>query len=386
MCNRQERIRVLFVGHTYLVSVNQRKLDALARTGVVDVALLAPERWKQRDWNRIFELERPFGTIRIFPAPVLFNGIAGAYLYDPLAVCKAISRFRPDIVQVEQEVFSLCALQLALIAKLYRRPVVFFGWENLDRSLSFIRRMTRRTVLSLADAVICGNGDNETLVRRWGYRGPTVIMPQLGVDTDLFAPAHRKRCAEFTAGYLGRLVYEKGIDILLSSLAILRERGRGIHLMVCAEGPLRQELVRRAHEKNLSQLVSWREPVPHSEVPQVMAELDVLVLPSRTVARWKEQFGHVLIEAMAMGIPVVGSSCGEIPNVIGRQDLIFAENDPRELAEILERMVQDDEWRAEVSQYVAERVSRLYTHETIAKRLVSVYRNLLGSQAESDMS
>jgi glycosyltransferase involved in cell wall biosynthesis len=110
-----------------------------------------------------------------------------------------------------------------------------------------------------------------------------------------------------------------------------------------------------------------------------LGQFDVLVLPSRSTAGWKEQFGHVLIEAMAMGIPVVGSDSGEIPNVIGRGDLVFGEGDAIALARILRRLVEDEEWREEVREYGLDRVERLYTHDRIAERLVVLWRKVLGS-------
>jgi glycosyltransferase involved in cell wall biosynthesis len=127
--------------------------------------------------------------------------------------------------------------------------------------------------------------------------------------------------------------------------------------------------------------VTWRGGVAHEQVPEVLGEFDVLVLPSRSTPGWKEQFGHVLIEAMAMGIPVVGSDSGEIPNVIGREDLVFAEGDAIGLARILRRLMADERWRAEVRQYGLERVAQHYTHDRIAERLVGLWRQVLAEEA-----
>ena len=56
--------------------------------------------------------------------------------------------------------------------------------------------------------------------------------------------------------------------------------------------------------------------VPHEDVPSYLAHLDLVVLPSETQPNWKEQFGRILIEAMACGTPVLGSDLAEIPSVI----------------------------------------------------------------------
>ena len=63
--------------------------------------------------------------------------------------------------------------------------------------------------------------------------------------------------------------------------------------------------------------------MPLNDVPRHLRALDALVLPSESTPLWKEQFGHVLIEAMACGVPVVGSDSGAIPEVIGEAGLLF---------------------------------------------------------------
>jgi glycosyltransferase involved in cell wall biosynthesis len=104
-----------------------------------------------------------------------------------------------------------------------------------------------------------------------------------------------------------------------------------------------------------------------------MGRFDALVLPSRRAAAWKEQFGHVLIEAMAMGIPAVGSDSGAIPEVIGRPALVFAEDDARGLERILERLARDKDWRRAAAAYGEARVRAHYTHDRIAERLVTLW-------------
>jgi glycosyltransferase involved in cell wall biosynthesis len=80
---------------------------------------------------------------------------------------------------------------------------------------------------------------------------------------------------------------------------------------------------------------------------------------------------------MAMGIAVVGSSCGEIPHVIARDDLVFPEGNSVALAEILKRLICDRNWREEMGNYGIERVKQHYCHERIAQRLVEQWQKLI---------
>lgn len=372
------KLRVLIVSHAYVVGVNQGKLKAIADTEEVELALLAPNNWKALEWNRFLPLEMPFPQIRIYSAPVWFTGKVGAHLYAPWKIWQVINDFQPDLIQVEEEIFSLCALEVASWAKLYQKPMVVFGWENQQRSLPLPRQWTRNMVMSATNLFIAGNQDGAEVMRNWGYTRQIEIMPQMGVDTILFSPqAIQSNYNAFNIGFLGRLVPEKGIDILFTAVSQLQSQGLNCRITICGSGSSEADLRQEAKKQKLEDIVTWKDAVRHKQAPQQISKFDVLVLPSRTVATWKEQFGHVIIEAMAMGIPVVGSSCGEIPNVIAHPDLIFPEEDATALAAILERAICDRSWLQEMSNYGIDRVQKYYSHERIAQRLIDLWQKLI---------
>src|SRR5262249_12965257 len=126
-------------------------------------------------------------------------------------------------------------------------------------------------------------------------------------------------------GFIGRVVPEKGVDVLVDALATMDTR-----LLVVGDGVARADLETRTASWPRGK-VTFVGAALDSSVPDFLACIDVLVLPSRTTPTWAEQFGHVLIEAMAAGVPVIGSSSGAIPEVIGEAGLLFPENDARAL-------------------------------------------------------
>jgi glycosyltransferase involved in cell wall biosynthesis len=113
-------------------------------------------------------------------------------------------------------------------------------------------------------------------------------------------------------------------------------------------------------------------------MPDILNELDVLVLPSLTRSNWKEQFGRVLVEAMACEVPVVGSSSGEIPNVIGDAGLVFPEGDAQQLQQMFFTLMSDKNLRLELGQRGRARVLDCYTQERIAAHTHAIYLELLG--------
>jgi glycosyltransferase involved in cell wall biosynthesis len=112
-------------------------------------------------------------------------------------------------------------------------------------------------------------------------------------------------------------------------------------------------------------------------MPAYLGQLDILVLPSRTSANWKEQFGRILVEAMACEVTVIGSDSGEIPNVIGEAGLIFAEDNVEELYNHLLTLLKDDILRRRLGRLGRERVLNHYTQEQIAAKTVDVYREMM---------
>lgn len=372
-------LKVLIVSHAYVVGVNQGKLNAIAQTSNVEVALLAPSNWKALEWNRQLPLETPYPNIRVYSAPVLFSGRGGAHIYAPWKLWQVLNDFRPDIVQVEEEAFSLCAFEFAIWSRLTGKPLAIFGWENIERQLPLLRRMTCQFVLNTARLMLPGNQDGANILHRWGYTGMLEVMPQMGVDPEFFAPRQHetdKRDRPFQIGFLGRLTKSKGIDLIFAAARQLREQGCNFRISICGSGASEAELRQVAQAQGVSDWVIWQGAIRHEQAPDAIAQFDVLVLPSRTTPEWKEQFGHVLIEAMSMGVPVVGSSSGEIPNAIGREDLIFQEEDAEGLAAILKRMMHHPDWSQEVKKYGLERVEQMYTHQRIAQRSIALWQKL----------
>jgi glycosyltransferase involved in cell wall biosynthesis len=139
-------------------------------------------------------------------------------------------------------------------------------------------------------------------------------------------------------GYVGRLVPEKGVDVFLDALA----RIRGAHGVIAGDGGERGALEARATSLGLGERVRFTGALPPGEAARVIGALDVLVLPSRTRPNWSEQFGRVLIEAMASDVAVIASDSGAIGEVVGDAGLLVPEDDPAALARAIERALVPD--------------------------------------------
>jgi glycosyltransferase involved in cell wall biosynthesis len=144
-------------------------------------------------------------------------------------------------------------------------------------------------------------------------------------------------------------------------------------LTLVGSGEELEALRKLASEGGIADRVTLGVRLPSAEMPDFYRSLDLLVLPSRTRPNWKEQFGRVLIEAMASGVPVLGSDSGEIPHVIGSAGVVFPEGDVGALRSQLQRLMQDRAARECLAAAGRERVLAQYTMAEIARQTVAAY-------------
>lgn len=353
------------VSHTYAVPANRGKIEALRATCGVACQLVTPRRWKDALTDVAVE-SRGAGDVVL---PVRLAGRGAFYWMPPRLLHRAVAGFGGDLVHVEEEPFSVTALMCAHIARRLRVPLTVFTWENIFRRLPLPFEVIRRRVLSTATHVIAGNNEGAGLLKRWGYAGAVSVIPQLGVAPPEHAVRSTPDHNEFCIGYFGRLVPEKGVASLIDAVDALP----GARLRLVGKGPEEDVLRERARVRGLANAVTFVGGVSHEAVPAQLAEVDVLVLPSLTTPRWKEQFGHVLVEAMTRGVPVVGSSSGAIPEVIGDAGLIFPEGDVSELAAVLRRLREYPALRGRLAVAGKARVESEYTDAVIARRTRAVW-------------
>jgi glycosyltransferase involved in cell wall biosynthesis len=166
----------------------------------------------------------------------------------------------------------------------------------------------------------------------------------------------------------------KGVQVLLRALTGLDGDWR---LAVAGDGDYRSDLEAMAASLQLADRVSFLGPVSSTEVPDVLRTLDALALPSLTTPTWREQFGRIIIEAMACGVAVVGSDSGEIPNVIGDAGLVTPEANEAALRDALQRLMDEPELRGALGRAGRRRVLERYTNEVVAQQYHAAYLRLL---------
>jgi glycosyltransferase involved in cell wall biosynthesis len=291
-----------------------------------------------------------------------------------------------DLVHAWEEPYILAGGQIAW----WTRPgtaLVYRTAQSYDKRYPFPFDRIERYSMSRAAGWICsGQTVANALGSRPGYAGRPMRRIPLGVDLDLFRPDPTAGSAVRRSlgwepdgppvvGYLGRFVREKGLDLLMRVLDRLRVPWRALFV---GAGPMEVDLRRWAAGRG--DQVRICTSVHHEDAPRYVNAMDLLCAPSQTAHNWREQFGRMLIEAFACGVPVVGSSSGEIPYVIRNAGVVVEERDEDAWCRALEELLSSPRRRAEFREQGLDRARHEYAWPVIAYQYLKFFEEILADQ------
>lgn len=389
-------MRVLLISHTCQSRVEgQPRAAQLARMQGIELRVVVPHRWNHYgEWR---EAERPLdANLDCRAARVLWPwlGPAQNYLHWYPSLGAILREFRPDVIDLWEEPWSLVSFHACWLRNrlLPHAKIISETEQNIDKHLPPPFEPFRAYTLRHADYVVGRNQEAIEHLRAKGYEGTAEVVPN-AADADLFQPLDRAQCRQmladeapqlndpklFIAGYVGRLVEEKGLLDMIEALPFCSSE---VRLVFVGAGEMQESLEKRAQQLGCAAQVTILPARPLPELPPIMNALDVLVLPSRTTPSWKEQFGRVIIEAHACKTPVIGSDSGAIPEVIGEAGLVVPEGDARALAQAIETLRCDPERARQMGETGRRQVEQFYTWERVASRMREVYQRALATGAQ----
>ena len=368
-------LRVAVISHSCVVDVNQEPYAELLKHGDIELRLFRPQRWWASVSGGVEFSALPAMSDCAVSLPVWLPGQIHLHWYTN-ELGRQLDIFRPDILLVDEEPYSFPAAQGVHLAAKCGYKLIVSSKENIKRRLPLPFGWIYSAVLDRCDRVVVVSEQcREVLVDR-GCKRPISLVPH-GVDANIFTPQTQPGRPEGLppsgplVGYVGRLAPQKGVlDLIAAGQLAASDGGREFALVLIGQGPLRGELARIARGNDggppLCMVISGVDQA---------ASLDMLVLPSRTTPQWKEQFGRVIIEALACGVPVIGSDSGHIPHLIEDTGggLIFPEGDTRRLAECIRQLLSDPLEARELGRRGREQILAKYTWEQTARQLREVF-------------
>lgn len=375
--------RLVTVSHSYVVALNRRLANEMARVGAErwEVTAVAP-RFFHGDLSPIRLQREPDEASRLEGVRALFSRSAHMFLYGP--ELRARLARGVDLVHSWEEPYVFAGAEVALLTP-SRVPLVFSTAQNLSKRYPPpFAQLERRVVARSAGWVAFGETVKQNLLTRPGYaQRPARYIP-MGVDVELFRP-ERALGAGFlrelgweaegppVVGYLGRFVPEKGVELLRGVLEQLTTPWRALFV---GGGPLEASL--RAWGERQGGRVRVVTGVPHARVPSALNAMDVLCAPSQTTRKWKEQFGRMLAEGFACGVPVVTSDSGEIPHTAGDAGRVLPEADSAAWTKALAELLESPARRRELAARGRERAVTRFAWSVVAREHLDFFESVLG--------
>ena len=289
------------------------------------------------------------------------------------------------------ELFTPWTLQALETRRVHRTPVLVTVWDILpfNHARDAARGRRRARALIEADRFLVASERAAATLAVEGVSAQRILRLKPAVDVERFRPSTTGRSGRERFAMRGddevvlavaRLEWEKGLEFLIYALGRLAVARPRLKLVLVGSGPDEARLRDLAGRAGVSGRVVFLGEQDHAAMPQIYALADVFVLASVPGRDWQEQWGQSLLEAMAMGVPVVASLSGAIAEVVGDAGVLVQAGDFLDLAGALQSLLDDQPRRAKIAREARLRVEREYASRDRGAELSAIYRELVAAR------
>jgi len=199
---------------------------------------------------------------------------------------------------------------------------------------------------------------------------------KIEVIPNFFSPPINKRFDRtddsFTILYVGRIIQEKGVDVLINAFSRIVSRNQKIKLVIVGDGEEIITLKKLVQKLELTNQVVFTGFVDGTKRFDYYSKADVFVHP----ANWPEPFGRSLLEAMSFDVPVIVSDVGAPPEIVGDAGLVFKSNDVEDLKCKLELLLYDQNLLCKLKNNCSRNLDN-YSPDLVMKKIFTLYKKLL---------
>lgn len=350
-------IDLLVISQSCFRSINRAVFRKLADTGLSVEIVVPAQQFMGGKWRPADE-QQPSDPPMHFLTKQFNNPRINSYL----GLKKLLDARKPRFIFTDTDPVSRLSVWVGWWCKRNNAKLISLSCENIPFdfgtsirlngikgiALSAYKYAFALTGRSTMHHVFTINDDGTKIFKDLGYK--SISKTPLGYDTEVFFPnpAARTEIREqlhldtTTFAYIGRLVYEKGVHILLQSLAQMLDIEWRLMLdkFESYTNPYNQRIYDMIQQLGLAERIVYID-ADHFEIAKYMNAADAVILPSVSVPKWREQYGRVSQEAMACGTLVIAAQSGALPELVGDAGLIFPEGDVESLTQLLRNVVQN---------------------------------------------
>ncbi|MEI6501437.1 MAG: glycosyltransferase family 4 protein [Armatimonadota bacterium] len=363
--------RLTVISHSCVLPENQKIWAEVARHPDIDLTLIAPAYWNSSLHGPVEFKALPELAERSVPVRVYWPGRLHLHTYSDLG--PAMTKSVPDVLYLDEDSHSFMAAQALSIQAIMDYRLLITLKQNVLKRYPFPFGWIEKRAYRLARAAAATSQECLDVARLKGFSRPAEVIGY-PIDTSLFRPRTTPTPADhLRLGFAGRLIPEKGVADLIEGVALVQKTVPA-QLAVVGTGSEAATLSKLAGASlQPGSFVSW-DRLPPEDMAEWYQNLDLLVLPSRTTPQWKEQFGRVMGEALACGVPVIGSSSGFIPEFLDLTGggLTYPEGDVPALAEVILRLAAEAPLRRELAQKGREGVVREFGLPAVAEKIAQM--------------
>ena len=358
-------MNLLIISSACIVDVNRKPYKILSSYENINLTLLIPFRKGEVDsHNGISDIENS-------DFKIILSEIDGVHprLEKIRNLKEIIEKAKPDAILLEFDIATMMMYETIKFSKKFNSNISFIALENFNRNFlkemllairnfklkqdagTFITYLLYKQNKKNIDIVYCVSDDGIKAMKYLGFNSSQIIKIPLGIDTDLFFPYNQDKINELrknhdlnkiTIAYFGRIIPEKGLDNLIIALNNIRD----LDWLLLLDNFSSYKSDYFTTLKDLIEKFQLQDRIKyfdanHSEMPHYINCSDIVVLPSKTTNKFKEQYGRVVAEALCCGKIVLVSNSGALPELLGDVGFVFEKENIEDLTKKLKFLLNN---------------------------------------------
>ncbi len=367
-------MKVLKIWHGAVNDWYRDKIRVLNNIDGLYMGLLIPPQWTEGGYLNHFEVKEN-DSFPIYVGKIRNRELIHRYFFYT-GIVSALRKFKPDIIDLEEEPYSYVAWQTLQLKKIFARKakILFNSGNTVNHKMNWEYNFFRNQIYKNCPAAFARGKGVQKYLEETGYNGKIFITGN-GISLERFKPAKNKLFIPdqtLRIIFIGRLVEPKGIQYLLEALSQIKKDWK---LTVIGQGPYKTELKKIIKKYDLNNKVKFKGNITMEKIPNAFLNSDLLVLPSYKTRNWSEVFGRVIIEANACGVPAIASKSGGMPQVLNNKDCLFPEKDSKAITALINKIGWNKRILSDLSKKALENAKR-YSWEKLSEGYHKAYKYL----------